>query len=358
MKRALDLVLAAMVAAAAAAGACAQAQAADTSVLRADDARVVRMGRTVATPDGALRFGYAGVTLRVAFDGTRLAMDASSSSGNSLLDVSVDGGAPVTLKPGPQLGRIELVKDAAPGRHTVELVHRTETWIGVPEIRDFVSDGSFTQAPPLPARKLLVMGDSVTCGTAMERLAGDKNDPAWWNARISYGMLAARALDAQVQLVCFGGRGLVRSWNGHTDEVQLPAFYELALADAAHPVKWQQADYDPDLILVAIGTNDFTPGIPAQAAYVSTYVRFVQTLLRDHPRTQIVLTEGAILDGEKKAALTTYLNETVQKSASARVHYLQSLHHPGDARDAHPTTPQHAAMAEELVPPLRRLMNW
>lgn len=339
--------------------ACAQAQAADPSMLRADDARVVRMGRTVATPEGALRFGYAGVTLRVAFEGTWLSMDASSSSGNSLLDVSVDGGAPITLRPGRQPGRILLVRNAAPGRHTVELVHRTETWLGVPEIRDFVSDGSFVAAPALPARKLVVMGDSVTCGTAMERpTTGDKNDPSWWNARISYGMLMGRALDAQVQLVCYGGRGLVRSWNGHTDEYQLPAFYALALADAAHPVTWKQADYDPDLILVAIGTNDFTPGIPDGAQYVSTYVRFVQTLLRDHPRAQIVLTEGAILDGDKKAALTRYLNETVANSASARVHYVQSPHHPGDERDMHPTTPQHAAMAEELVPPLRRLMGW
>jgi hypothetical protein len=192
----------------------------------------------------------------------------------------------------------------------------------------------------------------------MERPAADKNDPLWWNARVSYGMLAARLLNAQVQLVCYGGRGLVRSWNGRTDEFQLPAFYELALADAAHPVKWNQADYEPDLILVAIGTNDFTEGIPERASYVAAFRAFVSTLRRDHPQAQIVLTEGAILNGEKKAALTADLIETVKASAGAHVHYLASAHHPGDARDAHPTTDQHAAMAAELVPPLRRLMGW
>jgi hypothetical protein len=40
------------------------------------------------------------------------------------------------------------------------------------------------------------------------------------------------------------------------------------------------------------------------------------------------------------------------------LHYIKSLHHPGDERDAHPTTAQHAAMARELAPPLRRLMGW
>jgi hypothetical protein len=196
----------------------------------------------------------------------------------------------------------------------------------------------------------------------MERTAGDKNDPMWWNARLSYGMLAARALDAQVQLVCYGGRGLVRSWNGRTDEYQLPAFYDLAVpiavADANYSIKWNQADYHPDLILVAIGTNDFTEGIPDHAAYVEAYGAFLRTLLADHPAAQVVLTEGAILNGEKKAALTAWLKETVKSSASPRVHYVKSLHHPGDERDAHPTTLQHAEMARELAPPLRHLMGW
>lgn len=327
---------------------------AETTV-HADDPHIVRMGRTVADADGALRFGYAGVTLRVAFEGTRLQMDASSS-GNSLLDVSVDGGAPTVLPLGAQTGRVDLVSGAAPGRHTVEIVHRTETWLGVPAIRAFSSDGRFVDAAPLPPHKLLVLGDSVTCGTAMERTDAGNNDPHWWNARVSYGMLAARALDAQVQLVCYGGRGLVRSWNGRTDEYQLPAFYDLAIADAAHPVKWKQADYAPDLILVAIGTNDFSEGIPDSAAYRAAYGAFVRTLLHDHPQAQIVLTEGAILNGEKKAALTADLIAVAK--VDARVHYLPSAHHPGDTRDAHPTTAQHAEMAAELAPRLRRLMGW
>jgi lysophospholipase L1-like esterase len=363
MMRPMRWLAAALLAAASASPACAQAPdiAPTEQVLQAADDNIVRMGRTVTTPGSALRFGYPGVTLRVAFEGTHLAMDASGS-GNSVLDVSVDGGKPFVLRLGTSNGPIDLVNNAAPGRHTVELVHRTETWLGTPEIRYFFTDGTFVAAAPLPARKLLVLGDSVTCGADMERTAGDKNDPMWWNARESYGMLAARALDAQVQLVCYGGRGLVRSWNGRSDEWQLPAFYGLALpiliADANYSIKWKQADYHPDLILVAIGTNDFTEGIPDHAAYVAAYSAFLRTLLADHSAAQVVLTEGAILNGEKKAALTAWLQEIVKSSASPRVHYLKSLHHPGDERDAHPTTLQHAEMARELAPPLRRLMGW
>ncbi|QJE03225.1 xylan esterase [Massilia forsythiae] len=344
-------------AAALAAAADAAAPSAAMASMRADDARVLRMGRTVAAGDGALRFGYPGVTLTVEFEGTRLAADLAGGAG-SLLDVRVDGGTPFTLRPGTRRRSVALVEHAAPGRHRVELLHRTETWLGVVTVARFATDGRFHAPPPLPARSMLVLGDSVTCGADMERGPGDKNDPSWWNAGASYGMLLGHALGARVQLVCHGGRGLLRSWNGNTDEYQLPAFYELAIADAAAPAPWQQADDRADLILVAIGTNDFNQGIPEREAWVGAYAAFVRRLLRDHPQAQVALTEGAILDGEKKAALTAYLRETVERVADARVHAIPSLHHPGDAQDAHPTTPQHAAMARELAPHLRRLAGW
>jgi lysophospholipase L1-like esterase len=336
---------------------CAGGAAAEQSIT-ASDVHVARIGRTVAEDDGTVRFGYPGVTLLLAVDGTRLAVDAAGGT-RSLVDVIVDGKPAGTLRLAPQMKRYDLFKGAAPGPHRVELVHRSETWLGVASVARFTADGTFLAAPALPARRLLVLGDSVTCGAVMERGVDEKDMPEWSNPRLSYGMLAARALDAQVQLVCYGGRGLVRSWNDRTDEFQLPAFYDLAIADAAHPVKWNQAGYDPDLIVIAIGTNDFNPGIPERTAYVDAYTAFLRRVLRDHPHARIALTEGVLLDGEKKAALIGYLQEAMARVGDARVHLLAPVaHQPGDAVDGHPTTAQHAAMAAELLPQLRRITGW
>ena len=336
---------------------CAASAAADQTIVAAD-AHVARMGRTVADSDGTVRFGYPGVTLSLAVDGTRLAVDAAGSA-NSLVDVILDGKPAGTLHLAPQVKSYDVFKGAAPGPHRVELVHRSETWLGVASIARFTSDGRFLAAPTLPRRRMLVLGDSVTCGADMERGAGDKDTPDWWNPRQSYGMLAARALDAQVQLVCYGGRGLVRSWNDRTDEFQLPAFYDLAIADAAHPVQWNPAAYDADLIVIAIGTNDFNPGIPERSAYVDAYTAFVRRVPRDHPHATVALTEGVLLEGEKKAALIGYLKEAVARVDDKRVHLLApTAHQPGDAVNGHPTTAQHAAMAAELLPQLRRIAGW
>jgi lysophospholipase L1-like esterase len=337
---------------------CAAAPAAAEQTIAAADAHVARMGRTVAEPDGTLRFGYPGVTLLLAVDGTRLSVDAAGSA-KSLVDVIVDGKPAGTLHLSPQMQRYDVFKGAASGPHRVELVHRSETWLGVASIARFIAGGSFLAAPALPQRRMLVLGDSVTCGADMERGAGDKDTPDWWNPWRSYGMLVARALAAQVQLVCHGGRGLVRSWDDRTDEFQLPALYDLAIADAAHPFPWSQGDYDPDLILVAIGTNDFAPGIPNETAYVDAYAALLRRLLHDHPHAHVALTEGPMLEGGEKTTMIAYIRAAMVRVADGRIHLLAPMaHQTGDAVNDHPTTAQHAAMVAELLPQLRRIAGW
>lgn len=205
---------------------------------------------------------------------------------------------------------------------------------------------------------MLVLGDSVTCGEAIDRVAGEQKNTRWWNARESYGMLTAKALNAQVNLVCWGGRGLIRSWNGKTDEANLPDFYEYAVGDNNPEFKWDHQQFQPDLIVSAIGTNDFSPGIPDRETYVTAYVKLINKLLANHPQAHIAITEGAILNGEKKLALIDYIREAISRVNNTHVHQVTSNNYPGDAQDAHPTKEQHAAMAKDLTPQLKALMDW
>lgn len=327
------------------------------SLLPATDSHIARMGRLAEQPDGAVRIAYPGVSLLFGFTGKTLSVDAWSSSTNSAIDVVIDGGAPRRIQLGTQRASYTLLDAPTASSHRVEIMHPNETWHGIVTVAGIATDGQFDAAPELPARRMLVLGDSVTCAEGVKRGTG-KLDPSWNDARNSYGMLAAQALHAQVHLVCYGGRGLVRSWNNRTDEFNLADFYELAIPDAANPVRWDHTRYQPDLIVSAIGTNDFSPGVPEREAYVQAYVKFVRTLLRNHPKARIVLTEGAILNGEKKATLQSYIAETVKRVGDPRVSAVNSTWYPGDAADAHPTGPQHAMMARDLVPQLRQTMGW
>lgn len=325
------------------------------------DARVQVMGRTEPLDNGGLRFGYPGVTTRIAFTGNALWLQAHSSTNQSYLEVIVDGGEPQLINLTPHSQRISLLNNSgtASSSHQIDIIHRSETWQGTVTLEYLeISNGELLTPPPVSVRRLLVLGDSVTCGEAIDRTPEGKKDSRWWNPRLSYGMLLATALDAQVQLVCYGGRGLVRSWNGRTDELNLPDYADLAIADTAAPIPWDHERYVPDLILSAIGTNDFSQGIPDGETYIATYGKFVRHLLALYPYAQVVLTEGAILNDEKKRVLTEYLQKTQQQVDDPRLHIVPSHHYPGDSDDAHPTKTQHAAMATDLAPLLRAIMRW
>lgn len=319
-------------------------------IISASDPRIAVMGRTETLENGRVRFAYPGVTLKFTAEGRSGFLLASSSTSQSYLDIILDGGKPRAVKLTTSVQPIPLFSGEEREKHTVEIIHRSETWHGVVTVQSVeLSDGELLAAPRLPTQRLLILGDSVTCGEAIERTSECKKDTSWWNLRLSYGMLAAKALDAQVHLVCFGGRGLIRSWNGKTDEQNLPDYFELAIADAQNPIPWDHDRYSPDTILSAIGTNDFSEGIPDRETYVNAYVKLIHRLFEVHPQARIALTEGAILSGDKKAALSEYLAETVRRIDHPYVYVIPSAHYPGDDCDAHPTKAQHAAMAEDLV---------
>lgn len=329
------------------------------------------MGRVDRTVPDRLRIGYPGVTLRVRFEGTELALRASSTSGDSRLAVVVDGAPPVVMRVAATEADLVLATGLLAGPHSVDVVHRTETWEGVVTVSGFrlPRGGRLLTPEPWPARRLLFVGDSVTCGEGIDRPpVCDKKDAARdSNAYLSYGMLVARALKAQAHLVCYGGRGLVRDWQGRSDVLNAPQFFGLALPDPATAPAWDHTAYTPDAVVVSLGTNDFNLALgplPEREAWVSAYVRFVQDVRARHPQARVLLTEGAIVNDATdpqrptRSVLREYIAETVRRLQDPRVHSFVSQRYPGDDCDAHPTRAQHEAMARDLETALRQALGW
>ncbi|HEY7886188.1 MAG TPA: GDSL-type esterase/lipase family protein [Cellvibrionaceae bacterium] len=322
-------------------------------------------GRTDTHTDGSISFGYPAVSLELIISGGTLAMTAFSSNGENQLALTVDDQAPIRITPGKTAQAITLSESTQP-RH-IRISHLGETWHGVVTIAGFSLSGGEYRAPPSPQqRKLLVIGDSVTCGEAVERTTDCTKTKDWWNPDESWGMLLARALNAEAHLVCYGGRGLMRSWNGNTEDLQAPDFINLSLATEDGP-SWDHGRYQPALIVVSVGTNDFSLSIgalPERDQFVNTYTAFVGQLLQLYPKADIVLTEGAIVNDKadpqrpQKSRLREYISATLANVDNARVHQIQAQHYPGDSCDAHPTGEQHRAMAKDLLDDLQTISGW
>ncbi len=168
----------------------------ENAVVPPSDPRIGVMGRVDREDPARVRMGYPSVTWRLRFQGGSLAMRASSDTGNSSLDVFVDGGEPRVVHLAKGTSEIPLADGAGDAPHTVEVVHRTETWMGVIGVRGFVlgKGGSLLPADPFPRRRMLFVGDSVTCGERIDRQPGETEPFASSNGYLSYGMLLARRL--------------------------------------------------------------------------------------------------------------------------------------------------------------------
>lgn len=320
-----------------------------THIIPATHPAITTMGRTQIEGD-TQRFGFPGVSFFIDAQGTELRATLSSTSDISWVDVIVDDGEPQLIRVPQTPTSVVLFNNLSDTAHRVRITHRTENWQGQVTLHSLELLGTgFLSAPQLPDKKLLIFGDSVTCGEAIDREENAPKTSRWWNARESYGLLTAQQLNAQVHLVCWGGRGLVRSWNGVTTDGNLPEFSSLTRGEVVENQRWNPANYQPDVIVSAIGTNDFSQGIPEKTEYVRAYVSFLRQVLKDYPQATLLLIEGSILNGEKKAALVAYLKEVVKEVNDPRVRQGSSPYHPGSLVDAHPTKAQHNDMAAHLA---------
>lgn len=327
--------------------------AAHGSSLFLDDPNIWIEGRYASGAQHAVKLGFPGVTLHLRANASSASISLAVTKVADF-DVSVDGSEPrcVPLKDGDTV--LNLFSYPAGGVHDVEIWRRTESWQGTCELRALELNESGALLPiTAPKLRLMFIGDSITCGAAvLPSATGDLYDPLRSDARLSYGQVLARKLGAQCHLVSYGGRGLVRDWQGLLTINNAPEFYDRALPDDPS-APWDFHSYVPDAIGICLGTNDFNQGIPDENVFVNTYVQFVAKIRRDAPNAVIFLVDSPMLtDGAspKRSVLSAYIEEAVAHIGSPQVRHIQLPHYHGGSDNPHPTAADHLQIAKFLEP--------
>jgi lysophospholipase L1-like esterase len=338
------------------------------SIVRADNKNLVWTGRVDRKPDGPVTMAYPGVELRFRVKGT--------SQINATFTTTNDGcwfGVFIDDIPLPKVhlvkgnATVTLAENLDPKRvYTVRVVRRTESWLGVATLHqlDLGTGGQVLSAPRLPKKRLLFIGDSITCGEKTECVAPDYlKDARAWNADISFGHVLGRRLEAQVHLVSYGGRGVFRDWQGkdNTQTSNAPIFFERTLPDDPN-ILWNHASYVPDAVIIGLGTNDFSKSIPEESVFVSAYVAFLQRIRAVYPRTFLCVTDSPITIGspERGPVLTKYLQSVVAQvtqKGDKKIAYVPVRYQSGSKADAHPDGAQHQRIADDLEPVLRKALG-
>jgi lysophospholipase L1-like esterase len=291
------------------AAACAGPAIAATAITRIDSAPQLAplpmsaAGRVVSG-DAGYRYQWPGVYFESAFTGRGVYLKIGP--GKVILHVTVDGQAMAPLVK-PAAG-VYLIDGLSDGAHTVRVDVATESQSGANVFGGFASaTGTAQPAAALPrrARQIEFIGDSHTVGYGNTSAKRECSEEEVWQTTDNtqaYGPITARRYQADYRVTAISGRGIVRNFNGGLGD-QLPTAYPYALFD--HSARDSDAGWQPQIIVIALGTNDFsTPLNPGerwtsrqqlQNDYEATYVKFVQDLRARHPGAYFVLwaTDGA-----------------------------------------------------------------
>jgi lysophospholipase L1-like esterase len=371
-----------------------------TTQIDADDPGIAYQGRIDFSDPGRPRFSAPGVYVKARFEGTAVSVkldDELRYGRKNYFDVIVDAGTPsersVKIEPQATSEEYPAIWGLEPGEHTVTLAKRTESSIGYVDFLGFGFDGPVLEAPAPFPRKLQIIGDSITCGAGDDVPPPEQRPPGvtfdsacmedtwgvpYHNAYKAWGAVTARMVDAEYQIVAVSGIGLTRTYQSVDDTRPLPEVYDsLFLEERDEPSPaWDPQDFVPDAILIALGTNDFSPGDNPEErermevdAFVEAYIEFLDKLMSDdyYPDAQFFVLGSPMLGDGFPDNTYTYRTDLETAIAEVEAHYAEEgnvhavkIHRTvGKGCTTHPSASEQLDIAEDdIVPAVRAVMGW
>lgn len=256
-------------------------------------------GRVIAEPDGGSSFGWPGVYFESRFrgSGVRLVFEAPAEH----MRLLIDGQEKAVFRRGAKVDA--SFAGLPPGDHVVRLEKMTESQSGGGVFRGFYPIGD-SLALPAPARERQIefIGDSYTVGygnTSPSRDCTVEQVHDSTDTQQAFGPLVARKLDADYRINAYSGFGIVRNYGGGSPGLSLPILYDRLKPDATVELEQGRGGWHPQLIVVNLGTNDFSTAVKPgeawadraalEADYRDHYRAFIRKLAVRQPQARFLL---------------------------------------------------------------------
>ena len=322
----------------------------------ANDPNIRYLGRWDTTDTAAPRASWPCSLVMLKFQGTAI---NGRLKGGGYYQIIVDGRSArvLFLKDGNEV--YELAKGLSEGEHVVEVVRRNEgSWIPPLVVLGFqLEQGSkLVPLPPRSERRILVIGDSISCGYGNEASLDEHNPMDKQNAYMTYGAIAARKLSAEIQIIAWSGRKLFP--NNTMVEI-----YDRALAAQENP-KADLTGWTPGVVLIDLGTNDFRDrkNEPDQQGWINAYKGFIQRIRKTSPDSFVFVASGPMGAAPDWDTWARTVVADLQQAGDKKIAYLpfprQNVENDGIGGDYHPNLKTHAKMAERLVQEIENAVGW
>jgi lysophospholipase L1-like esterase len=318
------------------------------------------------TRDADPRFEWPGSQIVTRTTDSSLAIRLDDS-GNDRFEVWIDGAlaAPIVATGGAH--DYTIASGLAAGPHDIAVEKRTESFFGAPTYLGFPNANLV--ATPGPSRWIEFVGDSITCGYGV---LGPNESECFSNDTEAetrgWAALTARAFGAAHSAIAYSGKGVYRNVSGDMTET-MPILFERTLADDA--TAWGFTAYTPDLVVIDLGTNDFSGGPDPGQPFVAAYEAFVAQIRGHYPDAWILIAQSPMLsDGYPQGAMQrtkshAYLNQVVddrKAGGDAKIAYVeideQDGVDDGYGCDYHPSATTHMKMAAQLEAAIHAATGW
>jgi len=325
----------------------------------ASDSRITWIGRTAFEYDGSVRFDWTGVYCRIRLKGDNLRIYVSDS-GRNFYNVYID--TPMSSAPtsvweikGDTVFNLSLCKGKK--IHNIVLQKRTEAEQGTTTFWRMETDGHFLQAEPYRSRQIEFIGDSYTCGYGIENCdSTDHFTPETENVCKSFVSLIAHRLKADYFVLAHSGMGIVRNYNSKFPGWTMPKRYQYRFdMDSTDNVWYGHSEWQPDLIVIFLGGNDFSCGVtPDYEAFKNAYINFLRSIYADN-----VLCCTKTRDTE----LSRYVERVVYESGMRNVSFFAcdfdeyTNHRKFLGADKHPDERAHKRLAAQLIPIIQEILK-
>jgi hypothetical protein len=345
---------------------------ADLTTYPANDERIHIMGRHEVDSNGSIKFGASGVSFYFRFEGTTLEIELEDEfrygNANNIFTVILNGEETHRFKIQPGQSRFTLANDLKSAEHELILVKTTEGANGWTRLKSIRTE-KLLESKPLPNRYIEFIGDSITSGMAADERFVKCGEGDWMdqhNSWSSYGSIIARNLNAQFMLTSVSGMGMHRNWNAPAPV--MPDRYESIFSDPADSLtKWDFSQFKADVVVIALGTNDFSDGdrpdprpAPVADEFKSQYLNFLIAIRQKYPLARILMLNSPLIDPHRNELLTQWLIELKAERAAAgdpNVYVFEFKEQYPSGCSGHPNLVEHAAMAELLIPVVGSLLD-
>jgi lysophospholipase L1-like esterase len=307
------------------------------------------------------RFAWSGATIALRFTGTAVSVTLDDT-GDNFYDAVVDGGAPIVIDARSGMLTYGIATGLAEGPHEVRVTRRTESFFNPSTFVSFSVPESAWLASSAPGRRIEVIGDSISAGYGIEGVGpGCPFTADTENHSLTYEAVAAKELAADLHTEAWSGIGIYRNNDGTTSNV-MPARFPLIIPTEPGTA-WDFSSFQPDAVIVNLGTNDFSGGDPGMG-FQTAHENFAASLRDHYPTAKIYLAVGPMLSGASYAAALGYLEAVVTARQAdgdddiATLEFATTMGSEGFGCDYHPNEVTHARMAATLVERLRADLGW